>query len=238
MKKFKVVGLISSPRYDGNTAVLVREALKGAEKGGAAVEEVFLPRCTINFCTGCFKCLADGKCCFNDDFEEVRELLYEAEGIILGSPTYCRTYNATMKNFFERLGMFEVMTSSLGGKYFAGISAAGSAMTAKKTAGEMASLISSGVFKRSYVSGVLGAGFVKGMPAHEDREALRKARELGSKISRDIRNEKRYLLQKPFIRLVNNFFIKPQFINYVSREKERDTRAVYANLLQRGLLQQ
>ena len=167
MKDFKVVGLISSPRQNGNTATLVREALRGAKSEGACIEEVFLPKCNINFCNGCFKCLIDGDCGFTDDFKEIKELLYEADGIILGSPTYCGTYNAIMKSLFERLGMFEVMTSSLGGKYFAGISTAGSAMAARKTAQEMVSLVSSGVFKRGYISGVFGVGFIKGKVASE-----------------------------------------------------------------------
>ncbi len=235
MKDFKVVGIISSPRYNGNTAALVREALKGAESGGACVKEVFLCKYDIDFCTGCFKCLSDGSCIFRDGFAEIRDLLYEADGIIWGSPTYGRTYNAIMKNLFERLGMFEVMTSSLGGKYFAGISTAGSSGAARKTAKEMVSLISGGVFKRGYVSGVLGAGFIKGRTASADGAALEKARELGCRISKDIAAGKRFPLQNPLIRLISRFFVKPQFIKYIAREKERDTRAVYENLVQRGL---
>lgn len=236
MKGFKVTGLISSSKYNGNTATLVREALKGAEKEGASVKEVFLPKCYINFCTGCFKCLADGKCYFSDDFLEIRDLLYESDGIIWGSPTYCGTYNAIMKNFIDRLGMYEVMTSSLGGKYIAGISTAGSAMTAKKVARDLASIGSSGVFKRGYVSGVLGAGFINNMTAHEDKDTLEKAHDLGCKISRDIEDEKRYPTQKLFIRSVNKFIVKPKFIKYVFRERESSTKAVYTNLIQRGLI--
>lgn len=236
MKEFTVLGIISSPRYNGNTATLVREALRGAESESACVREVFLPKYNINFCTGCFKCLIDGDCGFTDDFKEIKELLYEADGIILGSPTYCGTYNAIMKSLFERLGMFEVMTSSLGGKYFAGISAAGSATAARKTGREMVSFVGSGVFKRGYISDVLGAGFLKGKAASEDSIAMMKARNLGKKISRDIINENRYPGQKPFTRFVSNLIVKPQFIKYISREKEHDTKAVYSNLVHRGLL--
>lgn len=171
-----------------------------------------------------------------DDLKEIKELLYEADGIIWGSPTYCGTYNAIMKNLFDRLGMFEVMASSLGGKYFAGISAAGSAMAARKTGREMVSLVSSGIFKRGYISGVFGAGFLKGKVASEDSTAMMKAHNLGRKISKDIITGNRYLRQKLFTRLVSNFIVKPQFIKYISREKEHDTKAVYTSLVQRGLL--
>ncbi len=236
MKDFKVVGIISSSRPNGNTATLVREALRGAGSEGACVHEVFLPKCNINFCIGCFRCLTDGGCCFDDDFKEIRDLLYGADGIIFGSPTYCGTYNALMKNCFERLGMFEVMTSSLGGKYIAGISAAGSAVAARKTGRKMVSLVSSGVFKRGYISGVFGAGFLKGKAASEDSIAMMKAHNLGKKISRDIINGNRYPGQKLFTRFVSNFIVKPQFVKYISREKEHDTKAVYTSLVQRGLL--
>lgn len=236
MKDFKVVGIISSPRHNGNTATLVREGLRGAESEGACVREVFLPKCNVNFCTGCFRCLTDGECYFADDFKKIRDLLYGADGILLGSPTYCGTYNALMKNCFERLGMFEVMTSSLGGKYIAGISAAGSATAARKTAREMVSLVSTGVFRRGYISGVFGVGFPKGKAASEDSMALMRAYNVGKTLSRDIINGNRYPGQKLLARLLNSIIVKPQFVKYILKEKECDTKAVYASLVQRGLL--
>jgi len=236
MKTFKVVGLITSPREKGNTALLVREALKGAAEGGAEIREIYLLDYNIHSCIGCSKCLSEGECCFRDDFDEIRDLIYKADGIIIGSPTYCGTYNAVLKNLFERLGMFEVMTSNLGGKYLAGISAAGASVSAKKAAKDIVSVAGAGIFKRSYISGILGAGFVNGIPSGEDKDNLKKARELGSRISRDIISENHYPFQKPVERIIKYFMVKPRFSKLITNGKEGYTKAVYDNLICRGLI--
>ncbi len=46
---FKVVGIISSPNRNGNTAALVRAALKGAQDQGATVSEIFLAEHNLSF---------------------------------------------------------------------------------------------------------------------------------------------------------------------------------------------
>lgn len=236
MKEFKVVGVISSARFNGNTAALVREALKGAEKEGAVTKEIFLPKYRLYFCTGCLKCVSDGKCPIQDDFMEIRELLYEADGIIWGSPTYSGAVNAIMKNLFDRLGMYTMLASALGGKYVAGISTANSARSAKKVAGGLAAITSNHIFMRGYVSGVLGAGYLGNKTALGDKDTLRKAQSLGCKVSRDIKVGKRYPLQNLLNRLIYIYMVRPKVRNYIVREKEGTAKAVYNSLIQRGLI--
>jgi hypothetical protein len=84
----KVVGIISSPHAEGNGATLVREALQGAKEAGALVLEVFLPKYRIEYCRDCRACMSTGRCAVQDDFQELRQLLCEADGIILSTPTY------------------------------------------------------------------------------------------------------------------------------------------------------
>lgn len=232
-KDIKIVGVISSSHFKGNSATLVREALKGAEEEGASVTEIFLPKHRIEFCTGCMKCLEE-KCHFSDDFEALRKLLYNADGIIWGSPTFAVAPNAIMKNFIDRLGMFERFTSSLGGKHMAGISTAGS-MGAKKVAKGLTSIATDGIFQRGYMSGILGVS-IGGGNILEDVNTLRKAHELGKKITMDIKNDKNYSLQNPFGRLINHFFVKPHFLKVILTNKEGRMKAVYNNLTQRGLI--
>ena len=72
------------------------------------------------------RCMATGRCGLADDAMALRDKLYESDGIILASPSFGVQPDARMKNFLtDRIGMFTVYTSSLGGKYFAGISTAG-----------------------------------------------------------------------------------------------------------------
>ena len=234
--RIHVVGVMSSARLDGNTATLVREALKGAEEVGAVVTEVVLAQYQINFCQGCLRCMAAGRCPAGDDFEAIRKQLADAHGIILSSPTYGAAPSARMKNVFDRLGLFEYFTScSFGGKYVAGISTANSAGTARKVARGLAYLPTNGVFQRGYVSGFLGASS-RGKGVAADPETLRKARELGRKLAQDIQSGRRYPLQNLVGRLMNRFILKPNFTTVILNYREGMMKGAYENLRQRGLL--
>lgn len=235
IREFKVTGVISG-RYNGSTAALVREALKGAEAEGAAVKEVFLPEYNLKFCTGCLKCIEVGECPLADDFLEIRDMLYESDGIIWGSPTYCGAPNAMMKNLFDRLGMYCMLTSTLGGKYMAGISTAGSTATARKVARDLVKLTSNGVFERGFVSGTLGKGYVKNSDAGEDKKALNKAFSLGKRISNDIKTVNNYPMQNLFSRILNKFILKTVFTRYIVTGKNSSTKAVFSYLDQKGYI--
>lgn len=235
-RNFIVVGVISSPRTGGNTAVMVREALKGAEEEGAVVKEVFLPGIKMEFCQGCLTCMKTGKCRLDDGFNELRDTLNRADGIIWGSPTYAANVNAIMKNLIDRLGMFEVSTSSLGGKYMAGISAANSAGAAKKIASSLARFGSGGTFLRSYNSGRLGAGFSGGRKAEGDKAVLDKAGKLGRKVARDIKNGEKYIFQSIPGRILSGLFMRPAFSKYIRENKEGDAKVLYESLKARNLI--
>lgn len=102
----KIIGIISSPRPNGNTAVLVRQALKGAAESHAEVEEIYLPAFRIDYCKGCFVCMSEGKCPNQDDFQLLRDKLLAADGIIISSPSYGLAPTACMKAFLDRIGMY------------------------------------------------------------------------------------------------------------------------------------
>jgi multimeric flavodoxin WrbA len=234
--RIKVIGVMSSARLNGNTATLVREALKGAEEEGALVSEIALADCHLSFCRGCLTCMVEGRCPVDDDFEAVKALLQGADGIVLGSPTYGGAPNAIMKNLMDRLGLLERFTSAtFGGKYVVGMSTARSAGAAKKVAKDLAGLLTNGVFERGYVTGFLGVSSgVNGV--ENDPEALRKAQALGRKLARDIRSGRRYPLQNPIGRLVNSFIMKPNFSRAILDNRRGPVKGVYENLRQRGIL--
>ncbi len=234
--RLQVVGVMSSARLNGNTAILVREALKGAAEEGALTTEVALPTYRISFCRGCLRCMADGRCVLDDDFEAVKALLRGADGIILSSPTYGGLPNAIMKNLLDRLGLFERFTSAtFGGKYVVGISTARSAGTAKKVAKRLAGFLTNGVFERGYITGFLGASSGANGAA-DDPEALRKARASGRKLVRDVRSGRRYPLQNPAGRLLNRLILKPSYSKAILDYREGAVKGVYQNLQQRGML--
>ena len=234
--KMKVIGVISSAREDSNSAAMVRSALHGAASWGLKTEEIYLPSCDLKSCTGCLTCLTAGKCRQSDGFNELRNRLYQADGIIWGSPTYAGAPNAIMKNFIDRLGMYEMSTSSLGGKYMAGISSASAAGAANKVARALSGFGVGGTFQRSYRVGALGAGFRGGRQAQKDVKLLAKAEKLGIKLARAIKDQKSYAFQGLWRRMINSWMMKPVFGKYIRDNKDGATKALYENLHKRGLI--
>lgn len=234
--KALVIGIISSAHEGSNSAIMVREALKGAIGRGAETKEIFLPDYHLDYCKGCLICMKNGKCCLMDGFNELREQLYSADGIIWGAPTYAGAPNAIMKNFIDRLGMYEMSTSSLGGKYMAGIASASSSGIAKKVAKSLSRFGIGGTFMRSYSVGYLGAGFKGGRNADNDRELLEKARKLGAKLTNNILTAKSYPLQALPKRILNTLMMRPVFGTYIKNNKDDETKVLYESLYRRNLI--
>lgn len=103
----KVIGISGSPRKDGNTEILVREALKPFYEKGWEVTEFFLSSKTINPCTGCETCRETGKCVIKgDDMELLINELGQCDALIIGSPAYYRNVTAQLKALFDRSFIF------------------------------------------------------------------------------------------------------------------------------------
>ena len=104
----KVVAFNGSARLDGNTAILIRYVFEELKKCGIETELIQLAGKKIQGCTACYKCFSnkDKKCVITDDVvgECIKKML-EADGIILGSPTYFADCSASIKALIERSGM-------------------------------------------------------------------------------------------------------------------------------------
>jgi multimeric flavodoxin WrbA len=234
--QIQIVAVMSSARVNGNTATLVREALRGAAEEGASTAEIVLPEYHIEFCQGCMRCTEDGRCPLPDDLESLRARLHEADGIILSSPTYGAAPSARMKNFLDRMGLFEYFSAyAFGGKYRAGIATANRAADARKVAKHLASLLTSTFYGRGYISGYLGvSSSPNGVAANA--EALRQARELGKKLAQDVQSGRTYPLQNLFGRLLNRLVVEPRIRAVIVRYRESVMQGVYESLTARGLL--
>jgi len=229
----KVIGIISSPHANGNGATLVRTALEGAAEAGADVQQVFLPDYRIEFCRDCQACMKTGRCVVQDDFPKLRDMLNEADGIVLCSPTYAKAPCARMKNLLDRLGMFAWMASTFGGKYVAAIATAGS-FGATETANQLAAAVRDGLFRRAYVSGTLGVS-LRGQHVSAMPEILSKARALGGRIASDIRAGRRYPLQNLFGRLPSALLMRPMIKQAIVKNRSR-MNGVYEELVRTGVV--
>ncbi|HWR05322.1 flavodoxin family protein [Sporomusa sp.] len=117
----KIIGLVGSPRKNGNTDVLVQKALEGARAQGSETELFHLNELAARGCQACYGCKKAGKCVINDDLTNVFTAIETADGIVLGSPIYFGRFTAQTATFMDRLyGYIKPdSTSSLGtGKKF------------------------------------------------------------------------------------------------------------------------
>lgn len=104
----KIVAIVGSRRKKGNTSILVQEALKPIRAAGVETKLIFLGDYQINSCNGCEGC-KDSMCCIQkDDMQQIYPLLLEADGLILGSPTYFYNVSADMKLFIDRCYCLDV----------------------------------------------------------------------------------------------------------------------------------
>jgi multimeric flavodoxin WrbA len=103
----KVVGINGSARTDGNTAILIEEALKVIRQNGIDTELLQLSGRDIKGCLDCGRCyeMMDGRCVIEDDpVNDIINLLREADGIILGSPVYMANVSPSIKALIDRVG--------------------------------------------------------------------------------------------------------------------------------------
>ena len=99
----KVLILNGSPRPDGNTAVAVNELTKVFGQEGIDTEVVKIGNKDIRGCVACGNCSSTGKCVFNDIVNEIAEKFEEADGLIVASPVYYASPNATVIACLDRL---------------------------------------------------------------------------------------------------------------------------------------
>jgi len=194
---------------------------------------VFLPDYRIEYCRDCRACISSGRCAVQDDFPQVREMMREADGIILSSPNYANGPCARLRNLIDRLGQYAFLTSSFGGKYVVGLSTAGS-FGAAKVARQLAALIRDSVFRRGYVSGTLGV-HMRGKHVSAMPQALGKARQLGRKIASDISSGRRFPFQNLLGRLPIALFLRP-LIKKAILNNQKAMKGVYAQLVRSGFL--
>lgn len=98
----KILGISGSPRKEGNTEILVREALKAAEEAGAEVEYLSVAGKTIKPCEACDYCVAHKRCHHDDDADLFIEKMVAADGIIMASPVYFGNVTGQVKSLIDR----------------------------------------------------------------------------------------------------------------------------------------
>ncbi len=99
----KVLMINGSPRPNGNTSVALNEMKKIFESEGIEVEIIQVGSEEIRGCIACRACADLGKCVFDDIVNDTIKKFEECDGLVVGSPVYYASANATLVAFLTRL---------------------------------------------------------------------------------------------------------------------------------------
>jgi multimeric flavodoxin WrbA len=103
----KVVAFNASPRADGNTSILLKKVLQQLEAEGIQTEYIQIGGQMIHGCMACGTCrkIQNKQCkIVNDNVNSYIQKMAEADGIILGSPTYFSMMTPELKALIDRAG--------------------------------------------------------------------------------------------------------------------------------------
>ena len=98
----QVLIINGSPRKNGVTAAVLHRIEENLRKADVEVFFYNLGEMKMSHCTGCSYCYRTGHCCIEDDAELLSKRIEEADGIVLGSPTYASNVSGLMKDFIDR----------------------------------------------------------------------------------------------------------------------------------------
>lgn len=99
----KVVIINGSPHENGNTSIAVNELIKTFEAEGVEVKAVRIGSDAVHGCVACGACRKTGKCVYDDCVNEIAAELKDANGMIVASPVYYASANATLVAALDRL---------------------------------------------------------------------------------------------------------------------------------------
>ena len=103
MKALKVLMINGSPHANGNTAVALREMEKIFAENGVESETVLIGNQAVRGCSDCGGCYKLGKCVYNDAVNELAPKFEAADGLVVASPVYYASANATLIACRDRL---------------------------------------------------------------------------------------------------------------------------------------
>jgi multimeric flavodoxin WrbA len=99
----KVLMINGSPRAKGNTARALQEMRDVFEQEGIEVTYVQVGNNAVRGCMACGGCAKKGACVFDDVVNELAPLFEQADGLVVGSPVYYGSANATVVAVLDRL---------------------------------------------------------------------------------------------------------------------------------------
>ncbi len=102
----KITAFFGSPRENGNTHLLLKEAIRGIEDSGFEVRVFDLNAMDIMPCQDCGGCNETGECIYHDDMDTIYDAIRDSDRIILASPIFFFAVSAQSKLMIDRCQNF------------------------------------------------------------------------------------------------------------------------------------
>ena len=180
-----VLGISGTPRINGNSEILLDNALAPFHEAGWEITKILMSENTVNPCKGCDFCENTGICCIDDDMAKIYAAYRACDAVIISSPVYWRNVPAQLKAVFDRTYAAE-KSGSLRNKY-------GGAIAVGRGNGGGQSIVLNIIYGFFLSSGVICvSGELNGVSAVADKPGdvgnqpnrLRQSRVLGENILR------------------------------------------------------
>ena len=204
----KIVIINGSPRKNGATAGILRAMEDKLTENGAETEFFNVCDMDISPCRGCCSCYKTGRCFIDDGGEMLSAKISEADGIIIGSPTYASNVSGQLKQFIDR-GHF-VIEQLLYSKYAVSVATGENYGSGDTSAGLNKLLKYSGARLSGKI--ICDLPFGSGLTEKTREKAYRAA----DRLFTDISCKKAYFFQSLVHKIIFNAGIKP----FVKRKGE------------------
>jgi multimeric flavodoxin WrbA len=102
----KIIGLLGSPLPGGNTALLLDQALKGAEDAGCSTEKIIVENLDFQACMEKMFCKDHETCIIDDDMQQMYQKFRETDSLIIATPIMTLGIPGKMKSFMDRFQVF------------------------------------------------------------------------------------------------------------------------------------
>ena len=99
----KVLMVNGSPRPEGNTYAALQEMEKIFEEEGIETEILHVGSMAVRGCIACGSCAERGRCVFDDEVNRLAPKFEAADGLVIASPVYYASANATLIACLDRL---------------------------------------------------------------------------------------------------------------------------------------
>jgi len=99
----KAIGIVGSPRKNGNVDTLVQTVLDGAKKASYQITKYNLNEMKYSGCQACGYCKSHDHCRLDDDVSKLLREIAEADAVVFGSPIYFNLFTGQFKLMEDRM---------------------------------------------------------------------------------------------------------------------------------------